>query len=314
MLLLVLIIAFAIFSIIRYGMKASAKAEAQRKAEEARLQRRKEAEEERQRREAEAEAERAKRQKEAEERQARKAAEKAAAEKTEAELIELLPVAKVSIAESPAKKLSTNILNEISSSNITARTNREKLGNFVALDVETTGLRVQQAEIVDVAAVRFEDFEPVEVFSTLCFPKRGINHEAAEINGIYEDDVAGKPTFQQIAASLQDFIGKDNLVGHNLFFDLKFITKYGVDVTSQKRKYYDTLEISQRTVEKYRYKKTYDREFDLYDSEWVGGDVENYRLGTLCEFYKIPTPSSHRALGDAVAAGRLFKKLSDARQ
>lgn len=314
MLLLVLIIAFAIFSIIRYGMKASAKAEAQRKAEEARLQRRKEAEEERQRREAEAEAERAKRQKEAEERQARKAAEKAAAEKTEAELIESLPVAKVSIAESPAKKLSTNILNEISSSNITARTNREKLGNFVALDVETTGLRVQQAEIVDVAAVRFEDFEPVEVFSTLCFPKRGINPEAAEINGIYEDDVAGKPTFQQIAASLQDFIGKDNLVGHNLFFDLKFITKYGVDVTSQKRKYYDTLEISQRTVEKYRYKKTYDREFDLYDSEWVGGDVENYRLGTLCEFYKIPTPSSHRALGDAVAAGRLFKKLSDARQ
>ena len=292
MLLLVLIIAFAIFSIIRYGMKASAKAEAQRKAE----------------------AERAKRQKEAEERQARKAAEKAAAEKTEAELIESLPVAEVSIAESPAEKLSTNILNEISSSNITARTNREKLGNFVALDVETTGLRVQQAEIVDVAAVRFEDFEPVEVFSTLCFPKRGINPEAAEINGIHEDDVAGKPTFQQVAASLQDFIGKDNLVGHNLFFDLKFITKYGVDVTSQKRKYYDTLEISQRTVEKYRYKKTYDREFDLYDSEWVGGDVENYRLGTLCEFYKIPTPSSHRALGDAVAAGRLFKKLSDARQ
>ena len=104
------------------------------------------------------------------------------------------------------------------------------------------------------------------------------------------------------------------MVGHNLFFDLKFITKYGVNVTAQKRKYYDTLEISQRTVQKFKYKRTYDREFDLYDSEWVGGDVENYKLGTLCEFYKIPTPSIHRALGDAVAAGRLFQKLSDARK
>lgn len=320
MLLLILIIAFAIFLIIRYGMKASAKAEAQRKAEEARLQRKKQAEEEQQRREAEAEArrkeweeERAKRQKELEERLEREAAEDAAAEEAEAALIKSLPTAKILIAESPAEKLNISALNEISSSNITARTNREKLGNFVALDVETTGLRVQQAEIVDIAAVRFEDFEPVEVFSTLCFPKKGINPEAAAINGIHEDDVEGKPTFQQIAASLQDFIGKDNLVGHNLFFDLKFITKYGVDVTSQKRKYYDTLEISQRTVQKYKYKKTYDRKLDFYDSEWVGGDVENYKLGTLCEFYRIPTPSSHRALGDAIAAGRLFKKLSDAR-
>lgn len=308
--------AIVIFVVLSLRQKAAAnkkaqeEAEAKRKAKEEHLQREKQREEERQKREAE----RAEYQKELDEQMKRKAAKKAAAEEAEAALIRSLPAAEISVAEVPAEKLGVRVLNEINSSNITARTNREKLGNFVALDVETTGLSVQQAEIIDVAAVRFEDFEPVEVFSTLCFPKKGINPEAAKINGIHEDDVAGKPMFQQIAASLQDFIGKENLVGHNLFIDLKFITKYGVDVISQKRKYYDTLEISQRTVQKYKYKKTYDRELDFYDSEWVGGDVENYKLGTLCEFYKIPMPSSHRALGDAVAAGRLFKKLSDARK
>lgn len=304
------IFAAIVIFIIRYAIKESKISKAQKQAEEERLQREKQREEEQRKREAE----RAEYQKKLDEQQKRKDAEKAAAEKAEIEIINSLPTAEISIADTPAEKLSVSVLNEITSSNITTKTNREKLGNFVALDVETTGLSVQQAEIIDVAAVRFENFEPVEVFSTLCFPKRGINSDAAEINGIHEDDVAGKPTFQQIAASLQDFISKDNLVGHNLFFDLKFITKYGVDVTSQKRKYYDTLEISQKTVQKFKYKKVYDREFDIYDSEWVGGEVENYKLGTLCAFYKIPMPSSHRALGDAVAAGRLLKKLSDARK
>ncbi len=304
------IFAAIVIFIIRCAIKESKISKAQKQAEEERLQREKQREEEQRKREAE----RVEYQKKLDEQQKRKAAEKAAAEKAEIEIINSLPTAEISIADTPAEKLSVSVLNEITSSNITTKTNREKLGNFVALDVETTGLSVQQAEIIDVAAVRFEDFEPVEVFSTLCFPKRGINSDAAEINGIHEDDVAGKPTFQQIAASLQEFISKDNLVGHNLFFDLKFITKYGVDVTSQKRKYYDTLEISQKTVQKFKYKKVYDRELDFYDSEWVGGEVENYKLGTLCAFYKIPMPSSHRALGDAVAAGRLLKKLSDARK
>lgn len=327
---LILIVIVIIVSFY-YSVKASKDAEAERKAEAECLQREEQEKEDRQKREAEAEAERlrkkaeeeaeqqmrdaerAKRQKELREDLERKAAEKVAAEKVEAAFIESLPTVDVLIAESPAEKLSIRILNEISSSNITSRTNREKLGNFVALDVETTGLHVQQAEIVDVAAVRFEDFEPVEVFSTLCFPKRGINPEAAAINGIHEDDVEGKPTFQQIAASLQDFIGKGNLVGHNLFFDLKFITKYGVDVTSQKRKYYDTLEISQRTLKKFKYIELCFDDLGAVHEVGADGDVENYKLGTLCEFYRIPMPSSHRALGDAIAAGRLFKKLSDAR-
>ena len=308
-----IISAIIIFWSIRRVSQVRAKAKsakAAKAAEEAYLQKQRLAAEERQRRENELE----KLRKESEERAARIAAEREAAQKAEAELIASIPVAEISIADSLAEKQSVRILDEISTSNITVRTDREKLGNFIALDVETTGLSIQQAEIIDVAAVRFENFQPVEAFSTLCFPRKGINPDAAKVNGIHEEDVDGKPTFQQIAASLQDFIGSSNLVGHNLFFDLKFITKYGVNVTAQKRKYYDTLEISQRTVQKFKYKRNYDREFDLYDSEWVGGDVENYKLGTLCEFYKIPTPSIHRALGDAVAAGRLFQKLSDARK
>lgn len=219
----------------------------------------------------------------------------------------------VVVSDTPAEKLPLAIADEVKYSTITTRTALAGLGNFVVIDVETTGLRPAQNEIVDVAAIRFRDFEPVEKFESLCFPKRGIPEEAAGINGITLEMVEGQPTFQQIAASLQDFIGTDNLVGHNLPFDLGFIVKYGVDVSARKRKYYDTLDLARKTLKKDTYRKRYDRELDYYEDIPVSGDVRDHKLETLCRYYDILNPESHRAFGDALATGKLFQKLVEAR-
>lgn len=219
----------------------------------------------------------------------------------------------VVVSDTPAEKLPLAIADEVKYSTITTRTALAGLGNFVVIDVETTGLRPAQNEVVDVAAIRFRDFEPVEKFESLCFPKRGISEEAAGINGITSEMVEGKPTFQQIAASLQDFIGADNLVGHNLPFDLGFIVKYGVDVSARKRKYYDTLDLARKTLKKDTYRKRYDRELDYYEDVPVSGDVRDHKLETLCRYYGILNPESHRAFGDALAAGKLFQKLVEVR-
>lgn len=74
--------------------------------------------------------------------------------------------------------------------------------------------------------------------------------------------VEGKPLFGQIVHSLQSFIGTDNIVGHNLEFDLKFIIKNGFDVYACNRKYYDTLEIAQKTLKKV--KEKWDKEVYAY--------------------------------------------------
>lgn len=214
------------------------------------------------------------------------------------EVLDSLPEAEITISDAPAPELPGN---EITYSTVTKKTPRDKLGDFVVIDTETTGLSLR-ASIVEIAAIRFRGFQPVEKFTTLCSPKGKISEEASKINGITEDMVAGKPQFAFIAASLQAFIGKGNLVGHNLPFDMKFITKYGVDTTLVKRKYYDTLEIAKHTLKKWR--EGSDAYYDVYD----------YKLDTLCDYYHIPFFGAHRAQADCYATGQLLEHLAKDRE
>lgn len=224
-----------------------------------------------------------------------------------------IPCAQIEISEAPAKKQNLSYLSEITYSNITKRTPRDKLGNFVAIDVETTGLSAQKDEIIEIAAIRFVNFKPVEKFVTLTSPKNKISAKATEINHITNEMVKGKPHFSSIAKSLQNFLGKDALVGHNLEFDLKFIVKYGVDLSVCKRKYYDTLSISQRTLKKPKTK--WERELESYEINYDSDyDVENYKLGTLCDYFSIPYDSAHRALADCFATALLFMELEKERR
>ena len=50
--------------------------------------------------------------------------------------------------------------------NITKTTNCNKIKNFVAVDCETTGLKVGGNDIIELAAVKFVDFKPVEKYHT----------------------------------------------------------------------------------------------------------------------------------------------------
>lgn len=228
-------------------------------------------------------------------------------------VLDTLPNAEIAIEDKPAAKHAVNEVYDIGFSNVTKKTPRDKLGNFVAIDTETTGLSASKDEIVEIAAVRFRGFAPVEKFVTLCSTKKGISDEAARINGITADMVEGKPLFGQIVHSLQSFIGTDNIVGHNLEFDLKFIIKNGFDVYACDRKYYDTLEIAQKTLKKV--KEKWDKEVYAYMPDYSKDyDVENYKLKTLCQYYGITYVGAHRALADAYVTGLLLDKLAKDRE
>lgn len=207
----------------------------------------------------------------------------------------------------PAKKMAASFVKELKYANITKTTNFRKLGNYVAIDTETTGLRYSSDEIIDIAAIRFRDFYPVAKFSFLLAPKKPIPEEATKINHITNEMVEGQPNFQQVAEALLRFIGDDDLVGHNLPFDLKFIVHYGADVTTTKRKYYDTMALAQKNVKKARMK--WDKEWEVYVEDIYSEGVSNYKLETLCRYLGIINKDAHRAESDAMAAGMLFQKL-----
>lgn len=228
-------------------------------------------------------------------------------------ILDAIPAAPITVADKAAKKRTVAEADELPFSNITKKTPRDKLGNFVVFDTETTGLSPSNGEIVEIAAVRFRDYEPVEKFVTLCSPRRGISEEAAKVNHITAEMVEGKPEFGRVVQALDDFIGKDNLVGHNLGFDLRFIVKYGSTVGDASRKYYDTLDIAQHTLKKMREK--WDKEWECYMPDYDADfDVVDYKLGTLCSYYKIPFFGSHRALADCYVTGKLLQKLAKARE
>ena len=178
-------------------------------------------------------------------------------------------------------------------SNVTARSNVEKLGNFVVVDTETTGLSASKEAIVEVSAVRFERFMPVEVFETFVNPHKPIPEAASRVNHITDDMVADAPDFSQIRADLVSFIGSSSVIGHNLDFDLKFLCASGIAFVDPKQKFFDTLELSQRII---------------------GDCVENCKLVTLCDYYKIRYQGgAHRSSSDALATGLLFRELVDER-
>lgn len=226
-------------------------------------------------------------------------------------MISRIAPVEVSISPEPAKIILLKDQPEIKFSSVTSKSSVEKLGNFVVVDVETTGLQPSKCEIIDLAAIRFRNFIPVEKFTTLLSSKKPIPSEAQMVNGITDAMIQGKPRFQHIAVSFLDFIGKDNLVGHNLGFDLDFIVRYGADVSLQKRKYYDTLDIARKTIKKQKMK--WDRELEFYYPDEDDFGIENYKLETLCDWYGIWNMDSHRAEGDALATGLLFKNLVNER-
>ena len=206
-------------------------------------------------------------------------------------LLDSIPRHEVVISD-PVKISRTAFIKPVFS-NVTARSNVEKLGNFVVVDTETTGLSASKEAIVEVSAVRFERFMPVEVFETLVNPHKSIPEVASRVNHITDDMVADAPYFSQIRADLVSFIGSSTIIGHNLEFDLKFLCASGIAFVDPKQKFFDTLELSQRII---------------------GDCVENCKLVTLCDYYKIRYQGgAHRSSSDALATGLLFRELVDER-
>lgn len=174
-------------------------------------------------------------------------------------------------------------------SSVTRRTNFSSVSDFVVLDVETTGLKSSCDKIIEVSAVKFHNWQPVDIFTSLVNPGCDIPSNIVELTGISNDSVSEAPSFFEIADSLSGYIGSYNIVGHNLGFDLDFLFWSGLKLESSKRKYFDTLQLAKSTYK----------------------DVDGgYSLNSLCDHLHIrDNDSAHRASSDALASGFVFREI-----
>lgn len=180
-------------------------------------------------------------------------------------------------------------LPEIKFSSVSKSFNKDKLMTFVVVDTETTGLKASSERIIQLSAVKYVDWEPVGKWNTYINPMRDIPAEASTINGITNEMVADAPTIKEVHDSFLAFVGESPVVGYNLPFDYKFLYMEGIDLTEQKRKYYDVMSIAKK-----KYKD------DLY----------SYALTDVANFNNIYF-DAHNSLNDCFATAEVFECLVD---
>ena len=95
---------------------------------------------------------------------------------------------------------------------------------FAVIDVETTGLFPGGHDrVVEVAALRLgSDGTQTQEFATLVNPGRDVG--PTHIHRIRARDVKDAPHFQDVAGDILDVIAGGVLVGHNIAFDLRFLS------------------------------------------------------------------------------------------
>ena len=149
-------------------------------------------------------------------------------------------------------------------------------GEFVVVDVETTGTDPKMADLVEVAAVRVKGGKITDRWSTFVNPGRPI--VGNQMHGITDKDVKGAPSPAEAARKALDFVGDAPFVGHSVGFDIAFLEEALGDGTRvQQGSYLDTLVIAREGYP----------------------DLENYKLGDAGQLLR------HRAQGEPPrAAGR----------
>ena len=92
------------------------------------------------------------------------------------------------------------------------------------VDVETTGLDPRRGHrVCEVAVLRYDDGQPTATWQQLVNPQRPIEPGAYDVNGISDEMVADAPTFAEIAPRVVELTQGAILVGHNVWFDTRFL-------------------------------------------------------------------------------------------
>ncbi len=97
-------------------------------------------------------------------------------------------------------------------------------GEFVAFDIETTGLSAASDRIIEIGAVRFRSGEIVDRFNTFAAPGRPLPQKIVELTGITDEMLRGAPGIETAIRGFLEFAGESVLAAHNATFDVGFIS------------------------------------------------------------------------------------------
>ncbi len=179
---------------------------------------------------------------------------------------------------------------------------------FVALDIETTGLNPETAEIIELGAVLFCNGIELDTFSCFVKPLYKVPLFIKQLTGITDENLEDGLPVNFALEKLDSFIGSHTLICHNSSFDIGFIQFYKSihNLPYLTNPVIDTLELSKIYLP----------------------FLNNHKLGTISKAFEQeplvkdkPTPPSdiekeipkrlHRALYDAFSTGNVLLHITN---
>ncbi len=161
--------------------------------------------------------------------------------------------------------------------------------DFVALDIETTGLDFKNNRIIEIGCIKFIDSRPTQEFTTFVNAGVAIPSYITDLTGISDSDIKSAPSFSEIADQLLEFIGNLPLCGHQIEFDATFISE-------------ELKRISRPPLS-----------VQLLDTALLSRillqPLGRFSLKAVSGFLDVKLENAHRALHDARASGEVAVSL-----
>ncbi len=159
---------------------------------------------------------------------------------------------------------------------------------FVAFDIETTGLNALNDRMTEIGAQIFSGGNILKEFNTFVDPGMHIPAEITKLTGIKDSDVQGAPNEKEAMQMFMDFIGDRPIIAHNAHFDVGFMTaaanRNGLRFSPV---FMDTLALSQALCP----------------------ELKRFKLDTVSNHLGLPQFNHHRASDDAMVVARMMDKF-----
>ena len=159
---------------------------------------------------------------------------------------------------------------------------------FVAFDLETTGLSSRNDRIIEIGAVLIKDGKEIDRFQTFVDPQVPLEKKTTELTGITDAMLRGAPKIEEALPKFLAFVGDRVLVAHNADFDTGFIraacSRLGLAYTFTSA---DTLILAQNLMPQ----------------------LGKHKLDVVANALSLPEFNHHRAADDAVICGQIMSRF-----
>ena len=162
------------------------------------------------------------------------------------------------------------------------------ISDYIAIDLETTGIRLSKDKIIEVGLLKVKDSQIIDTFSCVINPDMPVDDKILELTKISKNELENAKRIHEVINHIVDFCEEYVLLGHNTIFDYSFVKKEANRAG---------LEFEKRGIDTYKLCKK------------VLPENVRKNLTDACNYFGIERKNSHRAFSDAYYTHVLFQEI-----